>query len=151
MYQKEVFLNDIYKLTKLNKKIAFTNGCFDILHIGHIDFLIKCKSLCDLLIVGINSDSSIKTIKGSNRPFNNIHKRKLYLSILECVDYFIEFDEDTPINLIKCINPDILIKGGDYSFHNIIGCDHVISNGGMVFTIPFEFNISSTKILNNCL
>jgi len=103
--------------------LVFTNGCFDILHRGHVELLRYCKSLGDNVIVGINSDNSIKKLKGSDRPINNQHDRKVLLESLKFVDEVIIFNEDTPINLIKKIEPDIIVKGGDYSHEDIIGND----------------------------
>jgi D-glycero-beta-D-manno-heptose 1-phosphate adenylyltransferase len=131
-----------------NKKITFTNGCFDILHRGHIEYLSKAADLADVLIVGLNTDSSVKKIKGKNRPIQNQESRALILSALFFVDKIILFDEETPLNLIKKIVPDFLVKGGDYKIENIVGADFVTSRGGKVVTIPFLDGFSSSSIIN---
>ena len=129
------------------KKIVFTNGCFDILHAGHVHYLKECKKLGDILIVGINSDNSVKRIKGEKRPIIPLEMRAYVLSHLCVVDYVVPFEEDTPYNLIREIKPDILVKGGDWDIEKIVGRDIVQSYGGKVLTIPFEFDISTTKIV----
>ena len=130
-----------------NKKIVFTNGCFDILHVGHIRLLNDAKKLGDILVVGINSDSSVKKLKGENRPVNIESDRKTLLESLKSVDYVFTFDEDNPLNLIKKIRPNILVKGGDYN-ENIIGSDFVIENGGEVKILCFHEGYSSSKYIN---
>ena len=130
-----------------NKKIVFTNGCFDILHVGHIRLLNDAKKLGDILVVGINSDSSVKKLKGENRPVNIESDRKTLLESLKSVDYVFTFVEDNPLNLIKKIRPNILVKGGDYN-ENIIGSDFVIENGGEVKILCFHEGYSSSKYIN---
>ena len=137
------------KLKKNNKKIVFTNGCFDILHFGHIKLLIESKKLGDFLIIGLNSDDSIKKIKGPNRPINNNHNRSLMLAALSFVDYVIFFSESTPIKLIEQIKPDVITKGGDYDYSTIIGANYILSNGGEVKIIPLVPNLSSSKLSKN--
>ena len=137
----------ILKSTKRDKKIVFTNGCFDLLHAGHCHYLQKAKELGDILIVGLNSDSSVKRIKGPPRPIIPEDQRAFILSSLKAVDYVVIFEEDTPIRLIKAIKPDILVKGGDWKPENIPGRDLVESYGGKVITIPFEHQISTSKII----
>lgn len=139
-------VTDILK-NRLGKKIVFTNGCFDVLHAGHVDLLLKAKKLGDILVVGLNSDSSINKIKGSNRPINNFENRAKVLSALNCVDYIVKFEESTPYDLISKLIPDILVKGGDYTLNTIVGADIVLNNGGSVTTIPFTVSTSSTNIL----
>jgi len=129
------------------KTVVFTNGCFDVLHAGHVDMLKKAKEDGDILIVGLNSDSSIFGIKGPNRPINSFENRANVLAALEVVDYIIGFEEPTPYNLIKQLNPDVLVKGGDYSIEEIVGADLVRDNGGKVITIPITIPTSSTNIL----
>ena len=129
------------------KKIVFTNGCFDILHSGHIKYLFDAKKLGDLLVVGLNSDSSVKRIKGSKRPINNLQDRFDVLSALNSVDFVIPFDEDTPYDLIKKVNPDILVKGGDYKKEDIIGIDIV----NEVRIINFYEGISTSNIIDRIL
>lgn len=121
-YISPTHLEDFIKaLENLESKIIFTNGCFDVLHLGHIDYLNKAKNLGDLLIIGLNSDNSIKTLKGKNRPINSQYDRIAMLCALECVDFVIIFEEETPLELIKKIKPDILVKGKDYLNQEIIG------------------------------
>jgi rfaE bifunctional protein, domain II len=128
------------------KKIVFTNGCFDIIHVGHIRYLSKAKELGDILIVGLNSDESVKKLKGDNRPINSFEDRAILLSSLRFVDSVIMFKEQTPDNLIKKIVPDILVKGGDYKLEDIVGYQTVIENGGQVKTLSFYDGYSSSII-----
>lgn len=146
-YQKDG-IKPLLERKSQSKKIVFTNGCFDILHAGHITYLKKARELGDLLVVGVNSDMSVKRIKGELRPVNTLKDRSLLLSALEFVDYVIPFEEDTPYELIKTIVPDILVKGGDYDIDSIVGGDIVRDNGGMVTTIPFVDGKSTTGIIN---
>ncbi|MBP5400980.1 MAG: D-glycero-beta-D-manno-heptose 1-phosphate adenylyltransferase [Bacteroidales bacterium] len=129
------------------RKVVFTNGCFDVLHRGHVTYLAKARDLGDCLVVGLNSDASVKRLKGENRPLNNENDRALLLAALSFVDYIIIFEEDTPKNLIEQVKPNILVKGGDYQIDNIVGADFVMKNGGQVLTIPFVDGYSSTKII----
>jgi D-beta-D-heptose 7-phosphate kinase/D-beta-D-heptose 1-phosphate adenosyltransferase len=131
-----------------NKKIVFTNGCFDILHAGHVEYLEKAKALGDKLIVGINSDSSVSKLKGKNRPINKLIHRAKVLSSLRCVDKVVMFDENTPLKLIKTLQPDLLVKGGDYKVKDIVGYKEVTGCGGSVVTIPLVKGLSTTKILD---
>lgn len=132
----------------LKKPVVFTNGCFDILHRGHISYLETARNLGGSLIVGINTDASVKNQnKGSDRPINKQSDRQALLAALECVDAVIYFNDDTPIKLIKAISPDILVKGGDWKIENIVGADHVINNGGEVHSIKFEHDRSTTKLV----
>lgn len=132
-----------------DNKIVFTNGCFDILHYGHIDYLCKAADMGDILIIGLNSDSSVKKLgKGPNRPIQNENDRALILSSLHFVDAVVIFEEETPYELIKIIQPDVLVKGGDWKEEEIIGADIVKSKGGLVTTIPFVEGYSTTNIEN---
>jgi rfaE bifunctional protein nucleotidyltransferase chain/domain len=130
------------------KKIVFTNGCFDILHGGHIDYLTKASDLGDILIIGLNSDASVKRIKGSDRPIQDQESRAKALASLFYVTYVVIFEEDTPLNLIAEVKPDVLVKGGDYKIENIVGHDIVKKNGGKTLTIPFLEGFSTTAIIN---
>ncbi len=141
------YLEKINNWKKEGKKIVFTNGCFDIIHAGHVDYLEKAKALGDVLVVGLNSDESIRRIKGPERPINIQEHRKRVLEALKPVDLVIIFDEDTPERLIKEIKPDVLVKGGDWKIENIVGADFVKSYGGEVKTIDFVYDISTTKII----
>lgn len=136
------------KPTLQDKKIVFTNGCFDVLHYGHVDYLQKAKELGDLLVLGLNSDNSVKRLKGESRPINPEWARAGVLSALEAVDFVILFHEDTPKNLIEAIVPNILVKGGDYSIDQIVCADFVQKNGGQVITIAFVDGFSSTNIIH---
>jgi rfaE bifunctional protein nucleotidyltransferase chain/domain len=131
-------------LRKQQKKVVFTNGVFDIIHAGHVDYLIKARAEGDLLIVGLNSDASVKRIKGEYRPIVSQEQRAFVLSNIRPVDYVVIFEEDTPAVLIEKIIPDVLIKGADWSLDNIVGKDVVLNNGGEVKTIEFV-NIQSTS------
>jgi D-beta-D-heptose 7-phosphate kinase/D-beta-D-heptose 1-phosphate adenosyltransferase len=121
-------------LKKENIKVVFTNGCFDILHIGHVKYLQAARELGDILIVGLNSDASVTQLKGPSRPINSFIDRATVLSSLRFVDEVVEFNEPTPLNLIKKLKPDVLVKGGDYQKEDIIGYDFVTSYGGIVVT-----------------
>src|SRR3990172_1047947 len=133
------------KLRRERKRIVFTNGCFDLLHLGHVEYLRQARKLGDLLIVGINSDASVKRLKGKARPVLPQIDRSRILAALESVDYAVIFPEDTPLELLKRIKPDILVKGGDYSADNIVGGRFVRSYGGRVKTIPLVKG-KSTKL-----
>ena len=144
-------LNEIQKhssmLKKRNRRIIFTNGCFDILHAGHVHYLEQAKKLGDELVVGLNSDSSVKNLKGEDRPINNLDQRAKVLSSLECVDKIVSFSEATPIKLIKAIKPDVIVKGGDYKVKDVVGHKEVESWGGKVRIIPLMPGLSTTKII----
>ena len=130
-----------------DRKIVFTNGCFDVLHYGHVRYLLEARKLGDLLVVGLNNDDSVRRLKGSTRPVNGENERAFVLAALSCVDYVSLFEEDTPEELIKIVRPDVLVKGGDYTIDNIVGADFVQRNGGVVTTIPFVEGFSSTRII----
>lgn len=144
-------LSFIEKLKKENKKIVFTNGVFDIIHRGHVEYLSEAKSLGDVLIVGLNSDSSVKMIKGEKRPVVSEENRAFVLANLKPVDYVIIFSEDTPYNLINKIKPGILVKGADWDEDKIVGADIVKSNGGEIKRIRFVENNSSTNIIDKII
>ncbi len=130
----------------LEKKIVFTNGCFDILHLGHIDYLAKAADLGDKLIVGLNSDKSTSDIKGPKRPITDEKSRSLILASMSFVDAVILFDEETPLNLIRMVHPDVLVKGADYTIDQIVGSDLVIKAGGSVQTLEYLPGYSTTLI-----
>jgi D-glycero-beta-D-manno-heptose 1-phosphate adenylyltransferase len=136
------------KLKDENKKIVFTNGCFDILHRGHIAYLKQAKSLGDYLIIGLNSDSSVKKIKGDSRPINNENDRAYVLNSLKVVNAVVIFSEDTPYDLIKEIQPDLLVKGGDWTEDKIVGADIVKKAGGKVVSLKYVDNYSTTSTIN---
>ena len=127
-------------------KIVFTNGCFDIIHLGHIDYLAKAADLGDKLIIGLNSDASTRRLKGPTRPINDEHSRAMILASLSFVDAVILFDEDTPYNLIKSVQPDILVKGADYKPEDIVGYDIVMAKGGKVETLDYLPGYSTSSI-----
>lgn len=129
------------------KRLVFTNGCFDILHSGHVSYLNEAKSLGDILIIGLNSDLSVKRLKGETRPINNEIDRKFILENLKAVDAIEIFEEDTPYNLIKEIRPDILVKGGDWKPEDIVGHDIVLADGGLVKSLTFKDGYSTTSII----
>ncbi|GMV78003.1 MAG: glycerol-3-phosphate cytidylyltransferase [Chitinophagaceae bacterium] len=131
-----------------NKTIAFTNGCFDILHEGHIFSLSQAAKEADYLVVAVNSDASIKKLKGEERPINNEKSRSLLLASLIIVDAVVIFEEDTPLNLIQSILPDVLVKGGDYTVEQIVGSKEVITNGGRVVINPIVQGFSTTSIIS---
>jgi rfaE bifunctional protein nucleotidyltransferase chain/domain len=132
---------------KKKETIVFTNGCFDLLHLGHIDYLSKAKDLGSKLVIGLNSSDSIKRLKGPSRPINSNESRSFLLASLEFVDLVVLFEEETPINLISNILPNVLVKGGDYTFDTIIGAKEVSDYGGEVKSIPFLEGYSTTNIV----
>ena len=132
-------------------KVVFTNGCFDILHRGHVEYLSKASDMGDVLVVGLNTDASVKRLKGEGRPINDEQARALVLASLSFVDAVVLFDEDTPYELIKAIRPDVLVKGADYKPEEIVGCDIVTSYGGKVETVPLVEGYSTTQLLNGKL
>ena len=136
------------KLRSENKTIVTTNGCFDILHVGHVRYLEKTKSFADVLIVALNSDKSVKSIKGESRPINNENDRAEVLSALRSVDYVVLFDEDSPVNLLLQIKPDVYTKGADYTIETLPEAKPVMENGGRVEFISFVEGKSTTSIIN---
>jgi rfaE bifunctional protein nucleotidyltransferase chain/domain len=129
------------------RKVVFTNGCFDILHVGHVRYLKEARAQGDLLVLGLNTDRSVKVLKGPNRPLQNENARAEILAALECVDFVTLFDEDTPLKLIEQVRPDVLVKGGDYKVETIVGADLVQSYGGKVKPLSFVDGVSSTSII----
>lgn len=161
MKQIQSIKNKIYNIDKLvlqlkvwekeGKKIVFTNGCFDIIHQGHIDYLAKAKDLGDKLIIGLNTDQSVSTIKGKNRPIQDEKSRAIILASMQFVDAIIYFSDPTPYELIKAIEPDILVKGADYKPEDIVGYDIVKQKGGEIKTIEFLEGFSTTSIENKII
>ncbi len=135
------------QLKSSNKKVVFTNGCFDLIHSGHVDYLVKAKEMGDILIVALNTDQSIKRIKGEKRPILKQEERAFIVSNLKPVDYVTFFEEDTPAEIINELIPDILVKGADWSIDKIVGRDIVEANGGEVKTIKFVNDQSTSKII----
>jgi len=144
---KETLLYRVNGLKSLGKKIVFTNGVFDILHHGHLDYLAKAASLGNYLVVGVNSDASVKRLKGDERPLNHENDRAFQLAALMFVDAVCIFEEDTPEQLIRLFKPDVLAKGGDYTVDTIVGADFVSSRGGSVAVIPFVQGYSTTSLI----
>jgi D-beta-D-heptose 7-phosphate kinase/D-beta-D-heptose 1-phosphate adenosyltransferase len=137
----------IPEIKKADKTIVFTNGCFDIIHAGHVQYLEQAKALGDILVIGLNSDASVKRLKGETRPVNNQTNRAIVLSALQSVDYVIIFTEDTPYELIKALQPDVLVKGGDWQPDTIVGADIVKAKGGKVLSLPFWDGLSTTNTI----
>ncbi len=158
---EQIRANKILSVAALVKKVAsfritgetvvFTNGCFDMIHSGHIHTLSEAKLKGSKLIVGINSDVSVKRLKGAKRPIQNENERALIIASLSFVDYVVLFEEDTPFNVIKTLNPNILVKGGDYRITEIVGADIVIENGGKVEMIPFLKGNSTTNTIQKII
>ena len=138
---------DEFRKTHANEKIVFTNGCFDILHIGHVRYLQKAAELGDILVIGLNSDKSVKRLKGEGRPINSVNERAEMLGALSFVDYVIVFEEDTPLELIKKVQPDVLVKGGDYANEYVVGTNEVEARGGKLVILPFVKGKSTTNII----
>lgn len=147
----ETMLKVRLELKARNKKVVFTNGCFDILHAGHVDYLSKARELGDVLIVGMNSDISVRKIKGELRPIIPEKERSFLLNNLKVVDYVTLFDEETPGELISILVPDILVKGADWNIDKIVGRDVVEKNGGQVKTIEFVNDQSTSKIIKTII
>lgn len=137
----------ISRLRKKGSKVVFTNGCFDLLHWGHVKYLREARKKGDLLVVALNSDSSVKRIKGKKRPVVKQLDRARVLSGLESVDYIVIFKEDTPLNTIRCLRPDILVKGADWGKKGIVGADFIKNNGGRVYNIKLVRGSSTSKLI----
>ena len=135
-------------IKKRGQKVVFTNGCFDILHAGHVEYLSKARKMGDILVIGLNSDSSVKKLKGDNRPINNELDRARVLSALYFIDYVTIFNEKTPESLIKKLKPDYLVKGGDWNEEKIAGADFVKSYGGKVRIVPFVAGYSTSSVID---
>lgn len=137
------------RLATLERAIVFTNGCFDILHRGHIDYLTRAKHMGQTLVVGVNSDASVRRLnKGLNRPINCLQDRMAVLAALSAVDLVVSFEQDTPLELIKQIGPDVLVKGGDWEAASIVGADIVRARGGEVHSLPIVFHRSTTELIS---
>lgn len=151
LYSRGEILEARAELRRQGKKVVFTNGCFDILHAGHVDYLAKARACGDVLIIGLNSDASVRSIKGEKRPIIPEVERAQLLAALKAVDYVTLFDEDTPFEIISALVPDILIKGADWAMDKIVGRDVVEANGGEVKTITFVSPQSTSKIISAIL
>ena len=145
--ERDALRKKLEDLRKKGKKIAFTNGCFDILHVGHVRYLRKARKTADLLVLALNSDSSVRSIKGAQRPLVNEKERAEILAALEFVDFVTIFKESTPLKLIKYLKPDILIKGGDWPEEKVVGREEVIKWGGRIAIIPEIEGKSTTNIV----
>jgi rfaE bifunctional protein nucleotidyltransferase chain/domain len=143
----EALLAFCEQVRKDAKTIAFTNGCFDILHRGHLEYLLKASKLADYLIIGLNSDASVHRLKGPERPINKENDRAFALACLNFTDGIVVFEEDTPLRLIETIKPAVLIKGGDYTLENIVGAKETLARGGKVEIIAFSMGYSTTGII----
>ncbi|MEL6720563.1 MAG: D-glycero-beta-D-manno-heptose 1-phosphate adenylyltransferase [Bacteroidota bacterium] len=142
----ETAASRVVKWKSHNEQIVFTNGCFDLVHYGHLHYLANARSLGDRLIVGLNSTNSVRRLKGEHRPINDNLTRQHLLASLECVDMVVVFEEDTPLALIQLLSPNILVKGGDWKVEEIVGSDWVISKGGSVQSLAFVEGYSTTNI-----
>ena len=147
----EDMLKQVEHLREKSQRMVFTNGCFDIIHPGHIHYLHSARQLGDVLIVGVNSDRSIKKLKGVLRPIMNQNERVLVLSAITSVDYITIFEEDTPLRLIGSILPDVLVKGADWDVREIVGKETVEASGGAVISLPYQKGLSSTAIVERIL
>jgi len=145
--KREELKGILSRLKKEGKKIVFTNGCFDILHAGHVEYLREAKALGDILLVAINTDRSVKRVKGEGRPVTNETDRAKILAALETVDFVTFFDEESPGLIVEELSPDIIVKGGDWKENEIIGGDHVKRSGGRVLTVPFRKGYSTSAII----
>ena len=149
MLEEKKILDYVTSISKTNKKIVFTNGCFDLLHKGHRDLIKQSFSFGDILIVGLNSDESVKRLKGEDRPIQNEVERKNALLNTGYVNEVYIFDDDTPLELINLIKPDILVKGGDYTPNEIVGYEEVTSSGGEIKIVPLTPGFSTTSTIEN--
>ncbi len=147
IFSLEALVKEVNKLRLKSNKIVFTNGVFDLLHKGHLASLSQAASLGDILIVGVNSDASVKRLKGPSRPINDQDQRALMLASMVVVDAVVIFEEDTPLEVIKALLPDVLVKGGDYTVEQIAGAKEVIENGGKVVLADMIDGVSTTKII----
>lgn len=149
LQSKEAVLKHTSVLQAQGKKMVFTNGCFDILHPGHVDYLCQARDLGDFMVLGLNTDASVRRLnKAPNRPVNDETSRALVLAGLACIDAIVLFDEETPYELIRYLQPDVLVKGDDYQPEQIAGYDVVVAKGGQVKTIPFLKGYSTTALIN---
>ena len=154
LFSRSILADICQELRSSGKKVVFTNGCFDILHAGHVTYLDTAKKLGDVLIIGLNTDASVRRLKGEHRPVNNENDRAVVIGALKSVDFVVLFDEDTPLELITLLKPNVIAKGGDYTPETIVGADVVRQNGGEVVVIPLVAGKSTTAIIqkaqSNC-
>ncbi len=149
--QTDLLCERLRPLRAEGKKVVFTNGVFDLIHPGHIRYLAAAKELGDLLVVALNTDVSVKRLKGEKRPILNLYERSKIIASLEMVDFVTSFDEDTPLEVIKKIMPDVLVKGGDYRPETIVGCKEVVAAGGKCLNLQLEEGFSSTNIIERII
>ncbi|HQU59731.1 MAG TPA: D-glycero-beta-D-manno-heptose 1-phosphate adenylyltransferase [Saprospiraceae bacterium] len=142
----EMARQTVHNWREAGQQVVFTNGCFDLLHYGHIHYLAQARDLGNKLVVGLNADSSVRRLKGPNRPINDEPTRQLLLAALECVDLVVVFEQETPFDLIRLLEPNILVKGGDYRPEDIVGADVVLAGGGVIKTLPYIEGDSTTAI-----
>ncbi len=140
-------LSPLLDAIRETRRIVFTNGCFDLLHPGHVDLLTRAKALGDVLTLGLNSDASVARLKGNRRPVVPLDQRAFVLAGLSSVDFIVPFEEDTPLSCIKAVRPHVLVKGGDWSVENIVGRDEVLADGGKVFSLPVLPGYSTTSLI----
>ena len=145
---RDQFVEMVHSWKEESKRVVFTNGCFDILHLGHVEYLEKARAFGDKMVIGLNSDESVAKLKGEGRPVNNQGARAGVLAALEVVDLITYFEEDTPYELIGSCIPNVLVKGEDYSEEEIVGADVVKENGGAVKTVPLTVGFSTSEIIN---
>ncbi|MBK6993927.1 MAG: D-glycero-beta-D-manno-heptose 1-phosphate adenylyltransferase [Lewinellaceae bacterium] len=146
IHTNETLSRTLVQWREAGQRIVFTNGCFDLLHYGHLHYLAQARDLADRLVVGLNSAASVRRLKGPNRPINDELTRTYLLAALQMVDAVIVFEGDTPIELIKIVQPDILVKGGDWEPEQIVGSEFVLAQGGQVLSLPFVEGYSTTNI-----
>lgn len=146
IHSPETLTNKLLEWRAAGDRIVFTNGCFDLLHYGHLHYLAQARDLADRLVVGLNSADSVRRLKGPHRPINDELTRTHLLAALQMVDAIIVFEEDTPLDLIQLVQPDILVKGGDWKPEQIVGSDLVLARGGQVLSLPFVTGYSTTNI-----
>ena len=144
---EDALLEERERLRREGKRVVFTNGCFDLLHPGHVRYLREARSLGDLLVVALNSDASVRVLKGAGRPILTQDERAEVMAALEVVDYVTIFDEETPRELIARLLPDVLVKGGDWSIETIVGCEEVAAAGGQVLSLPYLQGSSTSEII----
>ena len=144
---KQALLDAHGRMKRAGKRLVFTNGCFDLIHAGHVRYLSEARALGDALVVALNSDRSVRALKGEGRPILNEHERAEVIAALEAVDYVIIFDEETPRELIAALLPDVLVKGGDWPLDEIVGRDEVEAAGGRVLSLPYVEGSSTTDII----
>jgi rfaE bifunctional protein nucleotidyltransferase chain/domain len=148
IFDHQALQQKLSTLQKEGKKIVFTNGCFDILHRGHMDYMEKSREKGDILVVALNTDASVKRLgKGEARPFNNLDERAFHMAALRSVDFVTAFDEDTPMEVVEILLPDVVIKGGDYDVNTFVGSEFIRNRGGEAYIIPFVEGYSTTKWL----